>query len=87
MLDESVAFMSTTELRKLILGKKISPIEITDLYIQRVESLNGTLNAFLTCTFDDARQSAAKAEKEIMSGRNTGLLHGVPISDGYTFVL
>ena len=80
MLDESLAFMSTADLRKLILEKKISPIEITDLYIQRIENLNGTLNAFLTCTFDGARHSAAKAEKEIMSGRNAGLLHGVPIA-------
>ena len=80
MLDESLAFVSTAELRELILGKKISPVEITELYIRRIETLNGTLNAFITCTFDEALHSAAKAEKDIMNDRTPGLLQGVPIA-------
>jgi aspartyl-tRNA(Asn)/glutamyl-tRNA(Gln) amidotransferase subunit A len=71
---------SISELSELIRHKKLSPVEITQSCLQKIEELNPTLNAFITVTADEALKQAADAEKEIMSGRLKGPLHGVPIA-------
>ena len=71
---------SISELSKLFREKKLSPIEITQSCLQKIEELNPKLNAFITITEDDALKQAAQAEREITNGRSKGPLHGVPIA-------
>ena len=78
-VDESLAFVDSVELLSLYSSREVSPVEVTDLYIDRIERLNGKLNAFLECTFEQARQRAIEAEAEITKGETRPQLLGVPL--------
>lgn len=58
--------------------KQISPVEVTEAALQRIEELNPSLNAFITVQ-EDALQQAKKAEKEISQNQSKGGLQGIPI--------
>ena len=60
--------------------KKISPIELIGLFLERTKGLNPVLNAYVTLTEERALADAGTAEKEIRRGRYRGPLHGVPFS-------
>ena len=78
-VDESLAFVDSVELLSLYSNREVSPVEVTELYIDRIERLNGKLNAFLECTFEQARQRAIEAEAEITKGKIKSHLLGVPL--------
>ena len=59
-------------------AREISPVEIVDAYLRRIEALNPRLSAYLTLTADSAREEAMRAEAEIAAGRWRGPLHGIP---------
>jgi aspartyl-tRNA(Asn)/glutamyl-tRNA(Gln) amidotransferase subunit A len=80
MSDASLAFMPASELRAGIAAKTVSPVEVTELYLQRIEALDGQLNAYVTVTADLAMATAREAEQAVMAGKSLGPLHGVPIS-------
>jgi aspartyl-tRNA(Asn)/glutamyl-tRNA(Gln) amidotransferase subunit A len=61
-------------------SREISPVEVTRLFLERIERVNPTLNAYLTVTADQALADAQKADQEINQGRYRGLLHGIPFS-------
>ncbi|MBM3546134.1 MAG: amidase [Alphaproteobacteria bacterium] len=67
------------EASRLIESKALSPVELTELLLKRIEALDPKLNSFLLVTEKLARKSAKKAEAEIMAGRRRGPLHGIPI--------
>ena len=67
--------LSLTELSRLIGDRKLSPRELVEALIGRVESLDGQTRAFITPTFDLARRQARQAEAEIVAGRSRGPLH------------
>ncbi len=58
----------------------LSPVEVTERTLARIEALNPTLNAFITVTADAALTSALRAQAELAAGRDRGLLHGIPIA-------
>jgi len=60
--------------------KGLSPVEITREYLQRIERLNSTLNAFITVMEEPALGQARAAEEEISRGLWRGPLHGIPIA-------
>jgi aspartyl-tRNA(Asn)/glutamyl-tRNA(Gln) amidotransferase subunit A len=64
----------------LLRKKKISPVELTDAFLERIARLQPRLNAFITITAERARKQARQAEKEILKGRYRGVLHGIPIT-------
>ncbi len=70
---------TATELRSLIGRKDISPVELVESCIERIETTDKALNAVVTPTFDYARDEAARAEKAVLDGDDLGLLHGLPI--------
>ena len=80
MTETDLAFASATELRELVATKKVSPVEITRLYLDRIDDLNPRLNSYLTVTHDEAMRTARWAEAAVMRGDRLGPLHGVPIS-------
>ena len=82
MSDSDLAFHSIAALARLYRKRKVSPVEITQLLLSRVERINPKLNAYLTVTGDLAMAAAKKAESELFrkSPHDRGGLHGVPIS-------
>jgi aspartyl-tRNA(Asn)/glutamyl-tRNA(Gln) amidotransferase subunit A len=72
--------LTIAKMAPLIRKKKISPVELTETFLERIQQLQGKLNAFITVTADLARKKARQAEREIMKGKYRGPLHGIPIS-------
>jgi aspartyl-tRNA(Asn)/glutamyl-tRNA(Gln) amidotransferase subunit A len=68
------------ELAGLIKARKLSPVELTEALIQRVERYDAQTRAFITPTFDLARRQARAAEAEIAAGKHRGALHGIPFA-------
>ncbi|HEX2309098.1 MAG TPA: amidase, partial [Vicinamibacterales bacterium] len=64
---------------QLIHARELSPLELTEAYLRRIESLNPTINAYVTVTADRALGDARWATDEIVAGRYRGPLHGIPI--------
>jgi aspartyl-tRNA(Asn)/glutamyl-tRNA(Gln) amidotransferase subunit A len=60
--------------------KRLSPVDLTQACLARIEQLNPSLNAFITVTAESALASARSAEAELQRGRWRGPLHGVPIA-------
>src|ERR1700758_3845484 len=73
-------FSSISELAPLLRRKEISPVEIPQLCLSRIEKLNPALNAFITVLSESALTEAEAAESEILRGEWRGPLHGVPIA-------
>ena len=87
MSDEELAYMGAAEIADKVRRRLLSPVEIVDACIARIERRNPSLNAFVFNGFDDARREAKAAEGAIMSGVAVGPLHGVPsaIKDLFDF--
>jgi aspartyl-tRNA(Asn)/glutamyl-tRNA(Gln) amidotransferase subunit A len=73
-----LVFMPALEQAALIRARKLSPVELTDAYLARIDALNPTVNAFITVTAERARAEARAAEKAVMTGQYRGRLHGIP---------
>ncbi|MBC9206296.1 amidase [Roseomonas aerophila] len=80
MSDEDLCFTPATELAGLIRSKALSPVELTEAVLRRIERLEPQLNAFARLTPDIARQQARAAEDAVMAGQTLGPLHGVPVT-------
>lgn len=63
-----------------IASRKLSPVELTRLFVDRIERLNPAINAYVTVTSEDALAQAKRAEEEIAKGNHRGPLHGIPVS-------
>jgi len=64
---------------RLLQRRKISPVELTEVMLARIERLNSRLRAYITVLPDEARAAARRAERNILHGRYRGPLHGIPI--------
>ncbi len=80
MSDADLCYLSATDLAVVIRTKQVSPVEVVDVVLARIEQLNPRLNAFCLVTADAARQAAQAAEHAVMHGEPLGPLHGVPVS-------
>lgn len=76
--EEEIAFKPLTELARMVRSREISPVELTRLYLQRLEQYGEKLLCVVTLTPELAMRQARKAEQEIMSGNYKGVLHGIP---------
>ena len=79
-MSTDVHDLSLAELSGLIAARKLSPAELVDALIRRVEELDAQTRAFITPTFDLARKQARQAETEISEGKYRGALHGIPFA-------
>lgn len=80
MSDADLAFTPGHRLAELIARRELSPVELAELYLRRIEEHNPTLNAYLTVAGDEALASAQAAEKAVAKGKKLGPLHGVPVA-------
>ena len=79
MLNQQLAYSSSTDLLNLIKTKQVSPVELIELFLRRIEDIDHQLNSFLLVTHDIALQQAKDAEDAIMRSNALGPLHGLPI--------
>ncbi len=80
MADRDQAFTPAFELVEQITTRAVSPVELTELYLRRIEGLDIKLNSYLTVIGDEALEAARRAEKALADGEAVGPLHGLPIS-------
>lgn len=80
MASEELQFHSIARLGKMVRDKQLSPVELTQTYLDRIESLDGQLGAFITVMKEQALAQANEAERAIQSGDCKGPLHGIPIA-------
>ncbi|MDE2733974.1 MAG: amidase, partial [Gemmatimonadota bacterium] len=79
-MDDTLAFAPIAELATLIRRGELSPLELTELYLERIEQYNPALNAYLAVTAERARAQARAAEAQIAAGTYLGPLHGIPLA-------
>jgi amidase len=79
-LSDELAYMSASELALRIRRRDLSPVEVIDAFLVRIEARNPSITAFVHLGFEDARKDAKAAEQALMSGAGLGPLHGVPVA-------
>ncbi|HAA94609.1 MAG TPA: Asp-tRNA(Asn)/Glu-tRNA(Gln) amidotransferase subunit GatA [Dehalococcoidia bacterium] len=75
-----ICYMSAGDLSRLVEKKEISPVEIVDAHLFRIDATEPVLNSFITLLADASRSAAQQAEKDIQAGRYKGPLHGIPVA-------
>ncbi len=75
---EDLAFATLPQLAELIRTRKISPVDLTKMYVARLKKYGPKLNCVVTLTEDLALAQAAAAEREVKAGKYRGPLHGIP---------
>src|SRR5262250_1235206 len=78
MPGEEIFYLSVTELAKRIESKKLSPVELTQIYLDRSQKFGPRFNAYAALTPEIALEQARAAEKDIKRGHYRGPLHGIP---------
>ena len=88
MEQSQLPFLTIAELARLIKTQEVSPVEVVEAHLERIERLNPQVHAFLTVCHEDARRAARAAEQEIAHGAYRGPLHetakyrGDPLKQG-----
>jgi amidase len=80
MNSTDLCFMPAFEMAAAVKRRSLSPLEIVDTILARIEKVNPRVNAYCTVAAQMAREAAKKAEAEVMRGAEIGPLHGVPVS-------
>jgi len=73
-------FLSAASMAEQIRQKKLSPVELVEAHLARIEQVNPKLNAFVQVDAEGARRQARAAENALKQGAKLGPLHGVPLS-------
>lgn len=80
MDETSLCFLAAADLSQAIRKKEISPVEVLNAVLSRIERLNPRVNAFCTVVAETAREEARRAEEAVVRREKIGPLHGVPVS-------
>src|SRR5260221_3570709 len=75
-----LTFLSASQIAEQIRNRKISPVEVVEAHLARIQKLNPKINAFVQLDGERALAQARAAETAVMRNQNPGPLHGVPIS-------
>ena len=78
--ESELAFLSIEKAARLLRRKEVSPTDLVDASLARIERCNPALDAFLTVLSESARRQARAAERELRRGRPKCPLHGIPVS-------
>ena len=82
-----VAHLTALELAAKIRAGEISSVELTKLYIERIERFDGAVNAVVVRTFEAALEQAQQADAALARGEERGPLHGLPMTIKESYVL
>lgn len=80
MVNEELCYLPATEMASRIKRGDLSPVELVDAHIERIEAREDDLNAFITLLTEQAREEAKEAERAVQTAAELGPLHGVPIA-------
>ena len=75
-----LCYLTISEAGKLIQTHQLSPVELTKAFLDRIETLDGKLHAYIKVTSELALRHARVAEKEILNGEYRGPFHGIPFA-------
>ncbi|MEE2701092.1 MAG: amidase [Chloroflexota bacterium] len=75
---DNVVFLPLRQLSELIKARQVSPVEVTRVFLDRLERLGPQYNSVVTLTTERAMRQALQAEQEIAAGHYRGFLHGIP---------
>lgn len=78
-MNQPLHYLDIASLAKMIQAREISPIEVTQYMLDRIEQVDAKLNSYLYVSHELALQQAKQAESEISRGEYRGLLHGIPL--------
>ena len=79
MDSNRVMELTGAEAAQLIASKQISPVELTEAYLERIDKLDSQLSAYITVCREEALAAAKQAEDAVMKGESLGPLHGLPM--------
>ncbi|MQG69546.1 MAG: Asp-tRNA(Asn)/Glu-tRNA(Gln) amidotransferase subunit GatA [SAR202 cluster bacterium] len=79
MTGQELCRLTIAEAAESIAQGQLSPVELIQAHLERIEKTQPQLNSFITLLSDEAVEEARRAEAEIRSGRSRGPLHGIPI--------
>lgn len=79
MANADLHYMSISDAAPLIRDGKLSPVELTQAYLDRIEALNDRLGAYITVMRESALAQARQAEQDIRNGNYKGPMHGIPV--------
>jgi aspartyl-tRNA(Asn)/glutamyl-tRNA(Gln) amidotransferase subunit A len=80
MSTSELCYLTIAEAAPRLRSGQLSPVDLTEAFLSRIEALNDTLCAYVTITTERARADAARAESEIAAGAYRGPLHGIPVA-------
>ncbi len=80
MNKQGIPFLTVAELSEMIREKEVSPVEVTEAYLERIDAVNFKFNSYLTVCRNEALDAARKAESAIAQGNYLGPMHGVPVA-------
>jgi len=80
MANMELCYLAITQAAAGLRRKDFSPVDLTNACLERIQAIDGKLHSFLTLTGELALRQAKQAEKELSSGTDRGLLHGIPIA-------
>jgi aspartyl-tRNA(Asn)/glutamyl-tRNA(Gln) amidotransferase subunit A len=78
--SQDLASLTLKEASEMLRRKSVSPVDLTRACLDRIDTYNSSLNAFITVTRDQAMEAARAMEGELLRGKWRGPLHGIPIA-------
>ncbi|MFB6171913.1 MAG: amidase [Haloarculaceae archaeon] len=79
-MPSDITFASAATLARRVREGDLSPVEVVDAYLSRIEERNAVTNAYVTVAEERAREQAREAEAAVERGDDVGPLHGVPVA-------
>jgi Asp-tRNA(Asn)/Glu-tRNA(Gln) amidotransferase A subunit family amidase len=79
-MAEGLTWLPAWQIRELIVKREVSPVEVTEHFLGRIQEHDGTLHALLFVDSEGARRQATAAEAAVLAGEELGPLHGIPVS-------
>jgi aspartyl-tRNA(Asn)/glutamyl-tRNA(Gln) amidotransferase subunit A len=79
-MSDELALKTIAQLYPLLENKQLSPVELTESVLRRVERYDGTINSYISITVEAALSAARQAEADIQAGNYRGKLHGIPLA-------